>query len=367
MSPFKIALFSFADINNYGDILFSWLVRQELQKRLIDPKIDFFSPSDCTVAGESYIGYTRERVDGCFDALILIGGEVVHFFDERTWKPIYSNRGLTPSTGLPSDVVWDWPTSCSAPYKAWFSVGVRPFEDVIDRDRMEAALQALDHISVRGILSKKLLEKAEWIRNDKRITISPDLGWGFPRLLGENTQRTNKKPYALFQFHNIDDQEAVDIAKSLLRFRQITGLDIYFMPVIHLWNDHEYMRRICEAAGDEFIMLATNLSPTEMLETIRDAEIVLASSLHVVISALAYGKPGAVFNKWPGTKFQDLVGMQMRPHAFINSVDDIDNTLDALCMEWQEPANLFTYRDFMVASLDTAFDALAEGIVDATV
>jgi len=367
VSAIKIALFSFADIDNFGDILFSWIVRQELQQRLKDTQFDFYAPSDCTIAGERYIGYTRERVDSAYDALILIGGEVVHFFDERTWKPIYSRRRLTPCTGTPSDIVWDWPVNCAAPYKAWFSVGVRPFEDASDQDRIAATIQALDHVSVRGVLSKKLLENAEWLRNDQRITVTPDLGWGFPRLVTGIEKEKNKKPYALFQFHNIDGQEAVDIADSLLRFRQETGLDIYLMPVIHLWNDHEFMRHICEAGGDSLIMLEQDLAPSEMLELIRDAEIVLASSLHVAITALAFGHPAAVFNKWPGTKFQDLLGMQMRPHAFINAVQDIDNTLESLRKEQRNPAALLAYRDFMSASLNAAFDHLAQDIVNAPV
>lgn len=367
MSAVKIALFSFADIDNYGDILFSWIVRQELQQRLPDAQFDFYSPSDCVVAGEQYIGYTRERVDGAYDALILVGGEVVHFFDERTWKPIYARRGLIPCTGLPSNAVWDWPVHCTAAYKAWLSVGVRPFEDAHDQGRVAATLQALDHLSVRGVLSKKLLENAEWLRNDQRITVTPDLGWAFPRLVSRAGQQDSQRPYALFQFHNIDEREAVAIAASLLRFREATGLVIYLMPVIHLWNDHEFMLRICEAGGDKLIMLRNDLAPTEMLELIRDAEIVMASSLHVAITALAFGHPAAVFNKWPGTKFQDLLGMQMRPHAFINAVEDIDNTLDALLQEHLRPVALLSYRDFMSASLDASFDRLAQGIVNATV
>jgi len=367
VSPVKIALFSFADIDNFGDILFAWLVRHELQKRLQGAKFDFYCPSDCSIAGEEYIGYTRERVDAAYDALILVGGEVVHFFDDRTWKPIYAKRGLTTCTVRPSDVVWDWPTNCAAAYKAWFSVGVRPFEDTVDSEKVEATLQALDHVSVRGVLSKKLLENGDWLRNDKRITVTPDLGWGFPRLLPDVGHRLDRKPYALFQFHNIDEQEALAIAVSLLRFREATGLDIYLMPVIHLWNDHEIMLRICEAGGGKLILLKNDLNPTEMLELIRDAEVVLASSLHVVITALAYGHPAAVYNKWPGTKFQDLLGMQMRPHSFINSIDNIDRTLDALRKEQREHSDLLSYRDFMLASLDSAFDRLAEGIVRATV
>lgn len=366
MSAVKIALFSFADIDNYGDILFSWIVRQELQRRLPHAEFDFYSPSDCLIAGERYIGYTRDRVDGVYDALILIGGEVVHFFDERTWKPIYSRRGLTTCTEFPSDVVWDWPVNCVAAYKAWFSVGVRPFEDSVDQSRVAATLQALDHVSVRGVMSKKLLENAEWLRNDKRITVTPDLGWAFPRLVSKAGLRAIEKPYALFQFHNIDEQDAVTIAASLSRFGQETGLAIYLMPVIHLWNDHEFMFRICEAGGGNLSMLKNDLTPNEMLELIRDAEIVLASSLHVVISALAFGHPAAVFNKWPGTKFQDLLGMQMRPHAFINSAQDIDKTLCSLRQEQLQPAALLAYRDFMSASLDNAFDRLAQDIVNAT-
>src|SRR5690606_7588770 len=152
----------------------------------------------------------------------LAGGEVVHFFDERTWRPLYDKLGAHVVSDRPSDVVWDW-AGCTAPYKAWMSVGVRPFEDQLDEAKLDAALAGLDHLSVRGVISKKVLEKGSWNSYDRRITLAPDLGWGFPKYLeqsgalGCHHQRLTEgaKDYVLFQVNGITEKEAEVVSDQL--------------------------------------------------------------------------------------------------------------------------------------------------------
>lgn len=369
MSAPRVAVFSFADIDNYGDILFSWVVRNELRRRRPDVVVDFFTPSDCVVEGETYRGYARERVDGQYDLLMLAGGEVVHFFDERTWEPIYRKRGLSVLAGRASDVVWDWP-SCQAPFKAWLSVGVRPFEDRADPARLTTVLDQLDFVSTRGILSKKILEGEDPFTVDDRIRITPDLGWLFPRLLadaeGDLSRRSQhvpgEKPYAVFQFHNITEEEGARIAWMLREFRRTTGLQILLVPVIHLWNDREPMQRIVDASEGEIRMPEKKLEPFEIARIATGADLVLCSSLHVAITAMAAGVPAGIFNKWPGTKFQDLLGLQMRSEHFVRTVDGIPAELERLVEEREDPSAIEAYSEFMVRSLDRVFDELASAL-----
>ncbi|UJP08916.1 polysaccharide pyruvyl transferase family protein [Microbacterium sp. KUDC0406] len=354
----RVAVFSFADIDNYGDILFSHVVRRELLRRRDDLVVDFISPTSTRIGEDLYHHYDRDAIAARYDALILAGGEVVHFFDRRSWQPIYERLGVEVPSGRASDVVWDW-SDLPARTKAWLSVGVRPFEDQTDPARVAATLDRLDFVSVRGILSRKILEGGEYVEMDDRIRVSPDLGWLFPRLLNDEAAPEQEAPYAVFQFHNITVEEGARIAEMLRTFRRMTGLNVILLPVIHLWNDRASMQPIVDAAAGEITMPAEKLEPLEITRIVAGATIVMSSSLHVAITALAYGIPAAIFNKWPGTKFQDLLGLQMRTEMFARSVDAIPSVLNRLMVERDDPSALRAYRDFMVATLDRTFDELA--------
>src|SRR5690606_1041638 len=174
MDNLRIAMLSFADINNYGDILFSHVFKAEITKRLPSASIDFYTPSTIELEGFSYEGYLREKLDGNYDAIFLAGGEVVHLFDERTWAPIYEKQNKKVVSKNASDTVWDW-VDCDSKFKAWLSVGVRPFGDKWDEDKVKHTITSLDFVGCRGILSKKILEGSDFEKFNSAITITPDL------------------------------------------------------------------------------------------------------------------------------------------------------------------------------------------------
>lgn len=370
MAKKKIAMFSFADIDNYGDILFSHIFQKEISERLKDVSIDFYTPSDFEIEGIQYIGYERSKIEKKYDALILAGGEVVHLFDERTWEPIYRKNNQKILSTFASDVVWDW-ADCEAGFKAWLSVGVRPFENKKQDPKISAAIKNLDYISVRGILSKKILEGEEMNAYESKVNITPDLGWLFPEYLkskGEYGKLYNKlipegRKYAIVQAHNISDTEAEVISKSLLSFREENDMDIFLLPVIHLWEDHKFMQKITDASGGLIKLLPHNLSTLQMADLIVHAELVACSSLHVAITALADGIPAAIINKWQGTKLQDLFGLQFRQDYLSSSFDNVDQLLMKLLKEKQKyQRSLTLYADFMKSKLEIAFDDIAERI-----
>lgn len=364
----RIAHFSFGDINNYGDILFAHVFGMEMRRRLPGVHIDHFAPTTAAVDGVAYQAYLPEQVDGRYDALVLAGGEVVHFFDDRTWRPLYAKLKAQVPTGRPSDVVWDW-VRLEAKFKAWMSVGVRPFEDQLDQERLNAALNALDHCSVRGVLSKKILEGGHWGGNDRRISVSPDLGWLFPKYLDHRGARgkhykdiAGDRPYALFQVNSITEEQAGGIADQLRRFQDASGARVLLIPVIHPWEDVKYLRWI-EARGEgELELLSDRLSVLQMADLMVHAQVVLCSSLHTAITAWADGVPAAVINKWQGTKLQDLVGHQFRSDLFANDHAATFELLSSLWKERAHPETLEAYGRFMRSALSDAFDHLADRV-----
>jgi len=366
MDNLKIAMLSFADINNYGDILFSHVFKMEIEKRLPSVTIDFYTPSTIELENFHYEGYIRDKLDGKYDAIFLAGGEVVHLFDERTWAPIYEKQNKQVVSKKASDIVWDW-VNCDSKFKAWLSVGVRPFGDKWDEDKIKHAVESLEFVGCRGILSKKILEGSDFEKSNSKITITPDLGWIFPQYLDYLNLRGQvyhqyvnaESKYLLFQVHNITDDEAKLLAAELLYIKKSYDLDIVLMPVIHLWKDENYLSKINEFAEGVFHLLKNDLTVIEMLDIIVHSQIAITSSLHVAITALADGIPASVFNKWQGSKLQDLFGLQFRTDYLFNDFKHFRKVSEKLIREKEKSKAVKVYANFMQQKLYEVFDDIA--------
>jgi len=366
-------MFSFADIDNYGDILFSHVFKKEMEARIPNVEIDFFTPSEITIEGYFYKSYHRDKVDKKYDALILAGGEVVHLFDERTWRPIYVKNGQKVSSKNASDTVWDW-VNCDSRFKAWVSVGVRPFGDKWDKEKINDTIDKLDYLSVRGIISKKILEESDYNIFNPKIKLTPDLGWIFPEYLSYRNEYgmhykkwiSDGTPYAIFQVHNINEEEAETIGRSLAKFKKQKKIRILLMPVIHLWEDEKFLEMVMTAGDNQLELLPNNLSTLEMADLIVHSEIVLCSSLHVAITALAKGIPAGIFNKWQGTKLQDLYGLQFRTEYLFSDYQDTYNILSKLMLEKDNSKSLNLYAEFMKAKLSETFDDISNRIKESS-
>lgn len=366
----RIAFFSFADIDNYGDILFSHVFDMEIKKRIKDVVIDYYCPTEFSFDGINYQAYNRAKViEAKYDALILFGGEVIHLFDEKTWKPIYKKNNKKLESPLPSDTAFDW-TNISGPYKAWISVGVRPPE-TDHLEKIQDAINHLDFVSVRGVLSKKILEGMDLMRNNPKIQISPDLGWLFSSILDYKNARGkhfNKfisfDKYALFQINNIQQEEAKLIGGFLQKFSEENKISIVLLPVIRPWEDIKYLNLINETAGTNFLVLPNNLNLVEMADVIVNSRFILCSSLHASITAMSSGIPAAIINKWSGTKLQDLFGHQFRLNLVRHNLNEIPGMLKTLNDEANSDRRLLkSYSDFMQESLNDTFQKLVNNII----
>lgn len=366
----KIAFFSFADIDNYGDILFSHIFKMEMEKRLNDHHIDFYCPSGKTIEGINYQAFEKEKIDGEYDALILAGGEVIHFYDERTWIPIYNKNNMLVRSLKPSDIVWDW-SDCSAKFKAWLSVGVRPFSVNDNMSIVDQTINNLDYISVRGNLSKKILENAIWEYNNSKIEITPDLGWLFPSYLDYVNKRgkyykeyIKEEQYVLFQINNITEKESDIIASQLIEFQQHEGLKVYLMPIIRPWEDLKYLEMISFSSNGKLQILPSTLNSVEMADIIIHAKGVVSSSLHMAITALSDNVPAAIVNKWHGTKLQDIFGHQYRLNALCHDIEKVGEVLLKVKNNMSKVKSIESYSTFMKQRLEEMFDEIALKLQD---
>lgn len=361
MKTIKIAMLSFGDIDNYGDIFFSLIFQDEIKKRIRNSIIDFFAPYGGNFSGIDYKKFDIQILSN-YDAVILAGGEVIHNKNIKTWDPIYSKRNMTLLDNNYSDIVWKI-NNIKAPFKAFFSVGVLPFENEIERGWINTIINELDYFSARGILSKKIIENE--LKYNERIHITPDLGWLFYSYLNKvNSELSIQYPsnYFIFQINSINENEEVKIAEQINRFLQENEeIECVLLPIIKPWDDFKYLQSIFRLIKrKDRVKLMDYLDVIKTGKIIVNSKFVIGSSLHSAITAMSASIPVGLINKWPGTKLQDLFFMQFKDDLLTNNIENLYQfccNLNDLSRNDRKIDQF--YSEFMKLRLEKAFDNLS--------
>lgn len=367
----RIAVLSLADINNYGDAFFPIVAKSELIKRIPDAKIELITNTEYDNGLYKTTVYSKKYMEQ-FDAVILAGGELISPFDNDAFCETYGNG----YHGIPSDIAYGW-LDLEKPFKAWFSVGAHPvlfdYPEEVDR-----ALLKLNYLSVRGTISKKVLERGFIINNDV-IRVMPDLGWLFPKYIDAYNSREEclsvcgleeKQPYIAFQA--IEDLEidchAFKIAQALISFQNTTGIRVILLPVMHTknqWFENGALKKIYNAACGTLSLASENFNVLETGTVLKNAKFFLGCSLHGAITLLAYGKPAVSVRNPINTKLQDLHAARCRSACFANSWDIFPSVLERLNHEAENETDAkyaLMYAQYMRYRIEREFDNLATQI-----
>jgi len=365
----KIALTSVADIHNYGDTLFPFMARQEIKKYISDVQFRFFTPTDCIIENEKFYAYSREALlDWAPDAVITIGGEVIHKYDQLVWKDMYNDVSNPPSR-----VFFDW-IELKNIYKAWFSVGALDFDNV-DSGITSSELADLDYIGVRDLLSKKKLENKIAIYHNENISIVPDVGWIFPRFFKNPKEYIKKisklyniklKPDNYFVFNinwtSVDANEIEAILNILKDFSKNTGLKIVIINAIKSYKKIDFdINSYLKSSGTGVYL--ENLSLEEIGSLLVSCRFFVGSSLHCAITSLAAIKPAGLIHQCPLTKFQSLYGHMMMTDLFTTKWDNLPQILAKLYdFNKKRRKALKEYVSFMQTMFDYKLKELIQNI-----
>ncbi len=329
----KIVLTSVADIHNYGDTLFPFIARQEIKKYIPDVQFRFFTPTDCIIENEKFYAYSKEALlDWAPDAVITIGGEVIHKYDQLVWKDMYNDVSNPPSR-----VFFDW-IELKNIYKAWFSVGALDFDN-IDSGIKSSELNNLNYIGVRDLLSKKKLENKIALYHNENISIVPDIGWIFPRFF-KNPKKCIKKISKLYNIKlksdnyfvfnvnwtSFDVHKIENILNILKDFSKNTGLKIVIINAIKSYKKIDFDINSYLKSSRTGVYLE-DLSLEEIGSLLVSCRFFVGSSLHCAITSLAAIKPAGLIHQYPLTKFQSLYGHMMMTDLFTTQWDNLPQIL----------------------------------------
>jgi len=371
----KLAMLTFADIDNYGDTFFPYVFVEEMKKRLPGYTIDVLANQACNFGPVTCEKYNLEQLTQ-YDAVVLAGGEVVHDFDVGVWNSIYYPMTKGNLDFAPSDIVFNW-MDLNIPFKAWFSVGVLPPHEST-RLKITSALNKLDYIALRGIVAKKIVENYTEAHYSS-LHLVPDMGWIFPHYIP--TEEADKKrvgreakveglfesPYLVFEAHMAAFPPAKQVAAALMHIQEATGLRVIMLPLVRPWQDHRVMSYIEDASDGNLLLLHDNLSFLDMGTILANADLYVGTSLHGAMTLLANGKPAGIIHPHSMTKYQDFLGMQMRLDFYENNWGQLETLVHKLIQEHYDISKmrqLKLYSEYMQLKLNDAFDELAVRIME---
>ena len=286
------------DIENYGDLLFTDVVKGQLEKRLNIDEIYYFAPNECIMPNTDRKVYSLRDLEKMhkaynFNAIILGGGDFIHLR-----KVMMKFPHLSKDWEL-YDVLYMWiiPSFVANRYDIpliWNSPGVPiPFSEN-DSNIVNILCDSADYISVRDPEAKAVLKDAlgkhivkvvpDSVLSIKDVYTKEDLFTVFDNL----DMNVESKKYVFFQGNSsITDTDLKVIADTLKRIKDESGLDIILQTIGYALGDYEALEKIFNYYPDDFI-LCTHHTQFEILSLIAHAALYIGTSLHGSITSNAY-------------------------------------------------------------------------------
>ena len=289
---FQIGMVGTFDVENYGDLLFPLIARAELSQRLGPMNLHCFSYRQKTLPEWPFevnaLSEFPRRVRD-LDGLLIGGGHILRF--DKKVAPNYfppapgvhhpTGYWLAPAlialnNGLP--VAWNAP-GLNGQVREWAA------------PLMKLAFGGSDYVSVRDENSKQVLAR---FVDDRRVQVIPDSAFGLARVLDEHSlaectrlrsEIGLSKPYIVLQANRDLGPFMGFVRRQAKLFEPYQLLMLAAAPVN---GDDDQMFGKVPA---EVLRLPGYPNPLVLAQLIRQADAVVAVSLHVSISALAFGVP----------------------------------------------------------------------------
>jgi len=310
----QIGMVGTFDVENYGDLLFPLIAEVELSQRLGPMKLHRFSYHQKTTCDWPFavtsLSELASQVND-LDALLIGGGHILRF-DKGAVGPDYLPPGLrvhhptgywlAPALialdhGLP--VAWNAPGVCGA-IPEW----AEPL--------MKLAINGSSYVSVRDDDSRKALERLA--DDETEIRVVPDTAFGLARLVDRRCGESElarqsgelgwRRPYIIVQATR-DLLPFADFVRS--HPEVFTAYDLLVLETGPALGDDDEM--FCDAMPG-VVRLPKWPSPLALAELVSHADAVVAVSLHLSISALAFGVPLFLSARAVDRKYEILSGVE---------------------------------------------------------
>lgn len=289
----QIGIFGTFDLENYGDLLFPLIAEAELSKRLGPITLHRFSYTNKTPPDWPYavtsLAELPEAING-LDGVLIGGGHILRFDKEVA-------PGYAPSTPDIHEPTGNWLTPILMALQrgipvAWNAPGahgdVPPWADPL----MELAVKGSRYICVRDQQSRQAVAR---FACDAKVPVVPDSAIGIARLV--NTRAPSQDFTRLREARGLTGEyvivQATPKLEAFARFlrsqpRPFRNYKLIVLPTGPVFGENE---AVFGHGLPGAVRLNVWPNPLLLAELIAGASAVIGISLHLSLTALAFGVP----------------------------------------------------------------------------
>lgn len=366
---YKIAHVGAFDFENFGDLLFTDVVRSHLKKRIDVEEMVYFAPKTCKMPNKNEIVHSvleleKWVIEKKIDAIVVGGGDLVHLRKIITFMPHVSSEGW-----VIYDVLYMWviPSLIALKYEiplVWNAPGVPLHFNETDKEIVSYLCSAVDYISVRDEEAKKELSVAV---NTQNIKVVPDSVLSIKNIISLKTIRDifekldlnlQEGKYVFVQFNNsTPESDFKYYADALKNIMEKTGWNVLIQPIGYACGDLDVMEKFRAIYGKDFIYPSKHYTQYDILSLIANAAFYIGTSLHGAIVSNSYGVPNIVVNSSHFNKIEGFIQMLGREEARIYSPQEI-----VKCFWKVKDLNSSKIVEEKIIEIERHFDQLAEAI-----
>lgn len=299
-SELRFGIFGTFDVENYGDLLFPLIAEAELSRRLGPLTLTKYSYHEKSRPSWPYAVHSLTQLPGDaleLDGAIIGGGHVIRF--DKAVAPGYQppSRAIHHPTGY-------WLTPALMARDAglpvvWNAPGVHGEVPAWAKPLMTLAMSTSSYVSVRDQASRRAL--APYAR-DVPVHVVPDSAFGVGQLVDVHRPSAELSrlretlaangPYILVQASSALAPFARFVRDHAGHARggplSLRGHRLVALPVCPIHGDHD---AVFDADLPQIQRLGAWPDPLVLAELIAHASAVVGVSLHLAITALAFGVP----------------------------------------------------------------------------
>lgn len=322
------------DRNNYGDLLFPFIIEHQFRLLLPDAKLSFYGivESDLSGIGAKPTQSLKEFYNKCNNGgsdhtVVIVGGgetlaaswSMLYSFINRTFSLVVRALNklkltielnkvarilLTGKTQLP--FTFDKTDFMRVNSVIGNSLGGNGFDEFFSNKYKNATerLSGIDYLAVREKRTHQLLSNkgiSSYIVPDSAILISTifDTSCLQGKVKPEILKFVELNKYVFFQIKNSVYKRFESIVLSELeKIQKQSGITVCLCPIgqAFLHDDHLALDRINKELSGNHILFQ-NVSIYDIMYLIANTECYVGTSLHGAITAMSYSRPYIGFNK----------------------------------------------------------------------
>jgi len=368
-----IGIWGTFDLENYGDMLFPWIARVELSRRLPGSSIRAFSPVGPGLPNRFVTGEAVEplgpwdptrllRLADELDLVVIGGGEIAHDGD----RELASHYRLEPEEaarrafsryfleGFGRELERECPV-------IWHAVGIPRDLEGARGEVLAEILEERPYLSVRDEAS---LQRVRAIGVTREIAVVPDPCFLLPRVLPPDALEAQRRrlreegalpegPYLALQGNARSIPLASAVAEAVGSLLDDLGAETVLVETGPIHGDARFADALERLLPGPVCRMAGGTA--DLAATIAGAEGFVGTSLHGSVTAFAYGRPRVILG-WGGeTKLRGLAELLEAPDTWVDQPDDIPTAFGKASADGSEEV-----LRGVVERVDRHFDRIAE-------